>query len=68
MLNSFLQPKGRKSLMFFYQEFYHEGNCEYHNKLVEVMYTYGGNKIFFTSLLECLASSYFFQYNFKTIS
>lgn len=33
MIDSFLKPKGRRSLLFFYQELDLDGSCKYYDKL-----------------------------------
>ena len=33
MIDSFLKPKGRRSLLFFHQELDLDGSCKYYDKL-----------------------------------
>ena len=45
MIDSFLKPRGRRSLMFFYQEYDQEGSCKYQNKLNRILLSLESDKV-----------------------
>ena len=45
MIDSFLKPRGRRSLMFFYQEYDQEGSCKYQNELNRILLSLESDKV-----------------------